>query len=81
MSGFFERLHILPIDTSPEAVRDSLGKIAIENAPDACQLIEAYFNAGANPLVPNSKRLFPFHYAQTFEVFSALTRPPGGFMR
>ena len=71
-----KQCRLLLLHATPEDNRQTLEEIAIENLDDACQLIETYFECGANPLKPNAQRLFPFHFAQTAEIFQSLTRPP-----
>ena len=71
-----KQCRLLLLKATPDEHRQSLEEIAVENLDDSCQLIEAYFDLGANPLKPNAQRLFPFHFAQTAEVFSTLTKPP-----
>ena len=54
----------------------TLEAIAIENKPDAVEIIDSLILAGMNPLEPNSKKLFPYHYSKCLDVYGALTPPP-----
>jgi hypothetical protein len=54
----------------------TLERLAVENEYYALPIIERLLKAGHNPLTPNSQKLFPYHFAQSMEVFSALTPPP-----
>jgi hypothetical protein len=54
----------------------TLEAVAIENHPHAIELIQHLIAAGLNPLKPNSKKLFPYHYSKCLEVFVFLTPPP-----
>ena len=54
----------------------TLEAVAIENKPDALEIIQNLVSSGLTPLVPNSQKLFPYHFAQNLEIFAALTPPP-----
>ena len=54
----------------------SLENVAIANEPHAFEMIQNLISSGLNPLVPNSRKLFPYHFAQSLEIFDALTPPP-----
>ncbi len=73
-----ERLHCRKIllQALPKNKWPTLEDVAIENGPNAIELIETLLAVGANPLEPNSQKLFPFHFAQNQEIFKALTQPP-----
>ena len=44
---------------------ETLEQVAIKNGPDALSQIKFLLDYGNNPLEPNAKKLFPFHYART----------------
>ncbi|CBY37341.1 unnamed protein product [Oikopleura dioica] len=54
----------------------TLEQVARENGPHAFEHIQKLLEDGANPLEPNSQKLFPFHFAQSNQIFEALTEPP-----
>jgi hypothetical protein len=54
----------------------SLENVAIVNNPHALVIIRNLISSGLTPLVPNSRKLFPYHFAQNLEIFEALTPPP-----
>ena len=54
----------------------TLEAVAIANQPYAAEFIPYLISAGSDPLEPNSKKLFPYHFAKNLEVFEALTPPP-----
>jgi len=72
-------LHWIPkydLKNKPLNELQTLEQVAIENGSNALSKIELLLELGANPLSYNSKKLFPFHYAKTREIFEALTPPP-----
>ena len=54
----------------------SLETVAILNQQYAHEHITQMISAGWDPLVPNSRKLFPYHFAKSLEIFDALTPPP-----
>jgi len=54
----------------------TLEQVAQQNGENAVELINVLLDSGANPLEPNYQKLFPYHFAQSQEIFSALTPPP-----
>ncbi|CBY15656.1 unnamed protein product [Oikopleura dioica] len=66
----------------------TLEVIAIKNEPMALELIQELILSrdtmihtyndliDSDPLKPNSKKLFPYHFAQNEQIFDALTPPP-----
>jgi len=64
-------LEATPPDTWPK-----LEDVAIENEINAPNLIQTLLHLGANPLQANAEKLYPYHFAQTEEVFKSLTPPP-----
>ena len=73
-----ERLHCRKVllQALPKDKWPTLEDVAIENGPNALELIETLLAVGANPLEPNSQKLFPYHFAQNQAIFKALTQPP-----
>jgi hypothetical protein len=54
----------------------NLETVAILNQQYALEHITQMISAGWDPLEPNSKKLFPYHFAKSLEIFDALTPPP-----
>ena len=67
---------IILLKSTPRDHKQSLEQIAVENGEDSVELIEAYYECGTLPLVANSRKLYPYHFARTPEVFATLTKPP-----